>query len=122
MTGVAGSARPTCAHSRHDRCTPPVSPLGRPIPQGATDMADANTTTGTNTSQGQSQALPGQSPRQGEQSAQPGQQSPPGQPQIQREPRPPFPKQHQSNPEVGLESKLNPRPHYQAPQYKAAGK
>jgi len=46
----------------------------------------------------------------------------PGQPQIEREPKPPFPKQHQTNPEVGLESKLNPRPNYQAPQYKAAGK
>src|SRR3954453_21330884 len=46
----------------------------------------------------------------------------PGQPQMEREPKPPFPKQHQSNPEVGLESKLNPRPNYQAPQYKAAGK
>ena len=46
----------------------------------------------------------------------------PGQPQGEREPKPPFPKQHQSNPEVGLESKLNPRPNYQAPQYKAAGK
>src|SRR3954467_174278 len=46
----------------------------------------------------------------------------PGPPQPEREPKPPFPKQHQSNPEVGLESKLNPRPNYQAPQYKAAGK
>jgi NAD(P)-dependent dehydrogenase (short-subunit alcohol dehydrogenase family) len=46
----------------------------------------------------------------------------PGQPQIEREPKPPFPKQHQTNPEVGLESKLKPRPNYQAPQYKAAGK
>src|SRR3954454_3827051 len=46
----------------------------------------------------------------------------PGQPQGEREPRPPFPKQHQSTLEVGLESKLNPRPNYQAPQYKAAGK
>src|SRR3954467_9106500 len=46
----------------------------------------------------------------------------PGQPQSEREPKPPFPKQHQSNPGVGLESKLNPRPNYQAPQYKAAGK
>ena len=36
------------------------------------------------------------------------------------EPKPPFPKQHQVAP--GLESKLRPRPRYQAPDYKAAGK
>lgn len=36
------------------------------------------------------------------------------------EPRPPFPKQHQKSP--GLESKLEPRPHYLAPEYKAAYK
>jgi NAD(P)-dependent dehydrogenase (short-subunit alcohol dehydrogenase family) len=36
------------------------------------------------------------------------------------EPKPPFPKQHQEPP--GLESKLRPRPRYQAPDYKAAGK
>ena len=36
------------------------------------------------------------------------------------EPKPPFPKQHQAAP--GLESKLKPRPRYQAPDYKAAGK
>jgi NAD(P)-dependent dehydrogenase (short-subunit alcohol dehydrogenase family) len=41
-------------------------------------------------------------------------------PQQEREPRPPFPKQHQRSP--GLESKLDPRPRYQAEQYKAAGK
>jgi NAD(P)-dependent dehydrogenase (short-subunit alcohol dehydrogenase family) len=44
----------------------------------------------------------------------------PGEPQIKREPKAPFPEQHQDAP--GLESKLNPRPRYQAPQYKAAGK
>src|SRR5215831_5241390 len=37
-----------------------------------------------------------------------------------QQPRPPFPKQHQRSP--GLESKLEPRPRYQAEQYKAAGK
>jgi len=36
------------------------------------------------------------------------------------EPRPPFPKQHQSGP--GLESKLDPRPRYKAPAYRPAGK
>src|SRR5437868_2976434 len=37
-----------------------------------------------------------------------------------RKPKPPFPKQHQSAP--GIEAKLSPRPKYQAPDYKAAGK
>jgi len=37
-----------------------------------------------------------------------------------REPKPPFPEQHQDKP--GDESKLRPRPRYQAPLYKAAGK
>jgi NAD(P)-dependent dehydrogenase (short-subunit alcohol dehydrogenase family) len=37
-----------------------------------------------------------------------------------KEPRPPFPKQHQSSP--GLESKLDPKPRFEAPEYKAAGK
>ena len=36
------------------------------------------------------------------------------------EPKPPFPKQHQEAP--GLESRLKPRPHYSAPEYRAAGK
>ena len=36
------------------------------------------------------------------------------------EPKPPFPKQHQRKP--GLESKLKPRPRYEAETYKAAGK
>jgi NAD(P)-dependent dehydrogenase (short-subunit alcohol dehydrogenase family) len=36
------------------------------------------------------------------------------------EPNPPFPKQHQDKP--GLESKLKPRPRYQAEDYRAAGK
>jgi NAD(P)-dependent dehydrogenase (short-subunit alcohol dehydrogenase family) len=42
------------------------------------------------------------------------------QPLSDREPKPPFPKQHQQGP--GLESKLVPRPRYQAEAYKAAGK
>ena len=37
-----------------------------------------------------------------------------------KQPKPPFPKQHQAKP--GLESKLRPRPRYQAKQYKASGK
>lgn len=37
-----------------------------------------------------------------------------------KEPKPPFPKQHQSPP--GLESELSPRPRYGAPRYKPAGK
>ena len=37
-----------------------------------------------------------------------------------KEPKPPFPEQHQEKP--GIESKLDPRPRYQAPQYKASGK
>ena len=37
-----------------------------------------------------------------------------------QEPRPPFPEQHQIGP--GLESKLRPRPRYEAPAYKPAGK
>jgi hypothetical protein len=36
------------------------------------------------------------------------------------EPKPPFPKQHQTAP--GLESKLKPRPRFEAEAYKAAGK
>ncbi|HLW66196.1 MAG TPA: SDR family oxidoreductase [Gemmataceae bacterium] len=44
--------------------------------------------------------------------------APPGARQAQ--PKPPFPKQHQNKP--GLESKLNPRPHYQAPLYRGSGK
>src|SRR5690348_12885793 len=39
---------------------------------------------------------------------------------AQKQPEPPFPEQHQEKP--GLESKLRPRPKYQAPEYKAAGK
>ena len=38
----------------------------------------------------------------------------------QREPKPPFPEQHQASP--GLESKLVPRPRHAAEAYKAAGK
>ncbi|HWB54006.1 MAG TPA: SDR family oxidoreductase [Tepidisphaeraceae bacterium] len=41
-------------------------------------------------------------------------------PQMKTEPRPPFPRQHQNEP--GLESKINPRPRYQAERYKPAGK
>jgi NAD(P)-dependent dehydrogenase (short-subunit alcohol dehydrogenase family) len=41
-------------------------------------------------------------------------------PQMQSEPKPPMPKQHQEKP--GIEAELKPRPHYQAPKYKAAGK
>ena len=37
-----------------------------------------------------------------------------------KEPRPPFPKQHQDSP--GLESELEPRPRFEAGEYKAAGK
>jgi NAD(P)-dependent dehydrogenase (short-subunit alcohol dehydrogenase family) len=36
------------------------------------------------------------------------------------QPKPPFPAQHQEKP--GIESELEPRPRYHAPQYKAAGK
>ena len=39
---------------------------------------------------------------------------------AKKEPRPPFPKQHQESP--GLESDLKPRPRYQAEDYKAAAK
>ena len=41
-------------------------------------------------------------------------------PQIQSEPKPPFPKQKQSG--TGLESKLQPKPRYEAARYKPAGK
>ncbi|HET9750007.1 MAG TPA: SDR family oxidoreductase [Casimicrobiaceae bacterium] len=37
-----------------------------------------------------------------------------------KEPKPPFPKQHQTGP--GLESKLDPKPRYRAESYKPAGK
>jgi NAD(P)-dependent dehydrogenase (short-subunit alcohol dehydrogenase family) len=37
-----------------------------------------------------------------------------------KEPKPPFPKQHQEPP--GIESKLEPKPHYEAERYKPAGK
>ncbi|HET9768386.1 MAG TPA: SDR family oxidoreductase [Thermoanaerobaculia bacterium] len=37
-----------------------------------------------------------------------------------RKPKPPFPEQHQDKP--GIEAELQPRPKYEAPQYKAAGK
>ena len=38
----------------------------------------------------------------------------------QREPKPPFPKQHQPHP--GIEAKITPRPRYKAPMYRGAGK
>lgn len=37
-----------------------------------------------------------------------------------KEPKPPLPAQHQNKP--GIESKLKPRPKYEATQHKAAGK
>src|SRR5436853_153145 len=37
-----------------------------------------------------------------------------------KQPKPPFPPQHQDKP--GLEAKMKPRPEYKAPEYKAAGK
>jgi NAD(P)-dependent dehydrogenase (short-subunit alcohol dehydrogenase family) len=39
---------------------------------------------------------------------------------VPAQPKPPFPEQHQPKP--GQESQLRPKPHYQAPQYKEAGK
>ena len=41
-------------------------------------------------------------------------------PQMQAEPKPPFPQQKLDKP--GLEAELKPRPRYQAPRYKPAGK
>jgi NAD(P)-dependent dehydrogenase (short-subunit alcohol dehydrogenase family) len=41
-------------------------------------------------------------------------------PQMQAEPKPPFPEQHQQAP--GLESRLEPKPRFQARRYKPAGK
>jgi len=41
-------------------------------------------------------------------------------PRTMKEPKPPFPPQHQKKP--GLESKLTPRPRYKAPLYREAGK
>src|SRR3954467_4286748 len=41
-------------------------------------------------------------------------------PQVQSEPKPPFPEQKLDKP--GLEAELEPRPRYQAPRYKPAGK
>lgn len=41
-------------------------------------------------------------------------------PAKSRKPKPPFPEQHQKSP--GLESKVTPKPKYEAPEYKAAGK
>jgi NAD(P)-dependent dehydrogenase (short-subunit alcohol dehydrogenase family) len=39
---------------------------------------------------------------------------------LQTQPQPPFPEQHQTAP--GLESELDPKPHFQAARYKPAGK
>src|SRR5437868_7806150 len=44
----------------------------------------------------------------------------PSRAQQQQQPKPPFPKQHQRRP--GLESKVQPRPEYQAPLYKGSEK
>jgi hypothetical protein len=41
-------------------------------------------------------------------------------PQMQAEPKPPFPEQ--KLPKPGLEAELKPRPRYKAPRYKPAGK
>ena len=41
-------------------------------------------------------------------------------PQMQSQPKPPFPEQHQDQP--GLESQLDPQPQWKAPRYKPAGK
>jgi hypothetical protein len=41
-------------------------------------------------------------------------------PQVQSEPKPPFPKQ--KLPKPGLEADLKPRPRYEAPNYRPAGK
>jgi NAD(P)-dependent dehydrogenase (short-subunit alcohol dehydrogenase family) len=41
-------------------------------------------------------------------------------PQLQTEPKPPFPKQKLEKP--GIEAELDPRPRYEAPRYKPAGK
>jgi NAD(P)-dependent dehydrogenase (short-subunit alcohol dehydrogenase family) len=42
------------------------------------------------------------------------------QPQMQKQPKPPFPEQHLEKP--GIESEMKPRPEYKAPLYRAAGK
>lgn len=47
-------------------------------------------------------------------------QTDPGKPQRHAEPKPDFPKQHLKG--TGAETELSPRPRYQAPRYKAAGK
>ncbi len=39
---------------------------------------------------------------------------------VQKEPKPPFPKQHQDKP--GVEADLKPRPKYKAPLYRGSGK
>ncbi len=41
-------------------------------------------------------------------------------PRTQKEPKPPFPKQHQQKP--GIEAKIEPRPKYEAPHYRGADK
>lgn len=56
------------------------------------------------------------------QQAHPGEKQPAHeqQPQMQAEPRPPFPRQHQPKP--GDEAAMEPKPRYEAPRYKPAGK
>ncbi len=44
----------------------------------------------------------------------------PEEPQMKSEPKPPFPEQHQSAP--GIEENLEPRPQFEAPHYRPAGK
>ena len=55
--------------------------------------------------------------RNQKQQQQPGEQQ---KPQVLDEPKPPFPKQHQSKP--GDEAALDPKPRYEARRYKASGK
>ena len=58
--------------------------------------------------------------QQSDQSTESRRHVPPPEDPMLKEPRPPFPKQHQESP--GLESRLQPLPRYQAQTYKAAGK
>ena len=48
------------------------------------------------------------------------QKQPPAASEAMREPAPPFPRQHQRHP--GIEAEIEPRPRYEAPLYRAAGK
>src|SRR5215213_9391036 len=58
--------------------------------------------------------------KSGKKSARPPGADAEGPPQMQTEPKSPMPKQHHAKP--GIESEVTPRPRYQAPKYKAAGK